>query len=57
MALQHNSKVQLDYISMNKKLINCSLNWEAYTSFEELSSDRRIVLQRYEEIRNKSTQK
>ena len=34
---------QLDYISINKKWINSTLNFEVYASFEGVSSDHRIV--------------
>ena len=39
----YNSKAQLDYILINKKWINSTLNCEAYSSFEGVSSDHRIV--------------
>ena len=31
-----------DYIRMNKKWTNSAFNWEAYSSFEGVSSDHRI---------------
>ena len=37
------TKVQIDYILMNKKWINSTLNCEAYSSFEGVSSDHWIV--------------
>ena len=39
----NNSKAQLDYILINKKLINSVLSCEAYSSFEGVSSDHRII--------------
>ena len=33
----------LDYIFINKKRINSTSNFEAYSSFEKVSSDHRIV--------------
>ena len=39
----NNNKAQIDYVFMNKKWKNCAINCEAYTSFEDVSSDHRIV--------------
>ena len=39
----NNAKVMIDYIVMNNKWINRALNSEAYSSFESVSSDHRIV--------------
>ena len=39
----NNTKAQRDYILLNKKWINGALNCEAYSSFEGVSSDHRIV--------------
>ena len=39
----NNAKAQIDYILMNKKCIHSGLNCEAYSSFEGMSSDHRIV--------------
>ena len=39
----NNSKAQIDYIFINKKWKNSVMNWEAYSSFEGVSSDHRIV--------------
>ena len=39
----NNSKVQKDYVFINKKLKNSAMNCEAYSSFECVSSDHRIV--------------
>ena len=39
----NNAKAQIDYIFINKKWINCTLNCEACSSFEGVSSDHRIV--------------
>ena len=39
----NNAKAQLDYILMNKKGMNSILNCEAYSSFEGVSSDHRII--------------
>ena len=37
------SKVQRDYIFVNKKCVNNALSWEAYSSFERVTFDHRIV--------------
>ena len=39
----NNAKAQIDYIFINKKWNNSALNCEAYSSFEGMSSDHRIV--------------
>ena len=39
----NNSKAQMDYVLMNKKWKNSAMNCEAYSSFEGVSSDHRIV--------------
>ena len=39
----NNSKAQIDYVFINKKWKNSAMNCEAYSSFEGLSSDHRIV--------------
>ena len=39
----NSTKAQVDYILMNKKWINSTLNCGAYSSFEGVSSDHRIV--------------
>ena len=39
----NNSKAQIDYVFINKKWKNCAMNCEAYSSFEGVSSDHRIV--------------
>ena len=39
----NNAKTQTDYILVNEKWIYSALNYEAYFSFEEVSSDHRIV--------------
>ena len=39
----NNAKVQIDYVLINKKWNNRALNCEAYSSFEGMSSDHRIV--------------
>ena len=39
----NNSKAQIDYIFINKKWKNSAMNCEAYSSFEGVSSDHRIV--------------
>ena len=38
-----NSKAQIDYVLINKKWKNSAINCEAYSSFEGVSSDHRIV--------------
>ena len=37
------SKVQIDYVFINRKWKNSAMNCEAYSSFESVSSDHRIV--------------
>ena len=39
----NNTKAQIDYVFMNKKWKNGAINCEAYSSFEGVSSDYRIV--------------
>ena len=39
----NNSKAQIDYVLINKKWKNSTMNCEAYSSFEIASSDHRIV--------------
>ena len=39
----NNSKAQIDYVLINKKWKNSALNCEAYSSFEGVSTDHRIV--------------
>ena len=39
----NNSKAQIDYIFIDKKWKNSAMNCEAYSSFEGVSSDHRIV--------------
>ena len=39
----NNSKAQIDYVFINKKWKNSTMNSEAYSSFEGVSSDHRIV--------------
>ena len=39
----NNTKAQIDYVLINKKWKNSALNCEAYSSFEGVSTDRRIV--------------
>ena len=39
----NNSKAQIDYVLINKKWKNTAMNCEAYSSFEGVSSDHRIV--------------
>ena len=40
----NNTKAQIDYVFINKKWNNSTLNCEAYTSFEGVSSDHQIVM-------------
>ena len=42
-AYANNSKAQIDYIFINRKWKNSAMNCEAYSSFEGVSSDHRIV--------------
>ena len=39
----NNSKAQTDYVFINKKWKNSAINCKAYSSFEGVSSDHRIV--------------
>ena len=39
----NNTKAQIDYVLINKKRKNSALNCEAYSSFEGVSTDHRIV--------------
>ena len=39
----NNTKAQIDYVLINKKWKNSALNCEAYSSFEGMSTDHRIV--------------
>ena len=39
----NNSRAQIDYVFINKKWKNSAMNCEAYSSFEGVSSDHRIV--------------
>ena len=39
----NNTKAQIDYVLINKKWKNSALNCEAYSSFESVSTDHRIV--------------
>ena len=39
----NNTKAQIDYILINKKWKNSAMNCEAYSSFEGVSTDHRIV--------------
>ena len=39
----NNCKAQIDYVFINKKWKNSAINCEAYSSFEGVSSDHRIV--------------
>ena len=39
----NNTKAQIDYVLINKKWENSALNCEAYSSFEGVSTDHRIV--------------
>ena len=40
----NNSKAQIDYVFINKKWKNSAMNCKAYSSFEGVSSDHRIVM-------------
>ena len=39
----NNTKAQIDYVFINKKWKNSSINCEVYSSFEDVSPDHRIV--------------
>ena len=47
----NNAKTPLDYILINKKWNNSELIWEAYSSFEGVSSDHRIVTAKMQSLR------
>ena len=40
---ENNTKAQIDYVFINKKCNNSAVNSQAYSSFEGVSSDHRIV--------------
>ena len=42
----NNRKDQLDYILINKEWINSAMNCEAYSSFEGVSSNHRVVTEK-----------
>ena len=42
----NNSKAQVDYVFINKKWKNSTMNCEAYSSFEGVPSDHRIVTEK-----------
>ena len=42
----NNTKAQIDYVLINKKWKNSALNCEAYSSFEGVSTDHRIVTEK-----------
>ena len=44
----NNTKAKIDDVFINKKWNNIALNCEAYSSFEGVSSDHRIVTAKYE---------
>ena len=44
----NNTKAKKDYVFINKKWNNSVLNCEAYSSFESVSSDHRIVMAKYD---------
>ena len=53
----NNNKAQIDYIFINKKWKNSAINFEAYSSFEGVSSDHRIVMAKIElSLRKNATQ-
>ena len=53
----NNSKAQIDYVFINKKWKNSTINSEAYSSFEGVSSDHRIVTPKIRlSLRNNATQ-
>ena len=41
--IRENRKAQIDYVFINEKWKNSTISCEAYTSFEDVSSDHRIV--------------
>ena len=41
--IPNNTKAQIDYVFINKKWNNSALNYEAYSSFEGVSTDLRTV--------------
>ena len=40
----NNTKAQIDYVFINKKWNNSTLNYETYSSFEGVSSDHQIIM-------------
>ena len=50
----NNSKAQIDYVFINKKWKNSAMNCEAYSSFEGVSSDHRIVMAKIRLSRRKN---
>ena len=54
----NNNKAQIDYVFINKKWKNSAMNCAAYSSFEGVSSDHRIVTAKIRlSLRKKSTRK
>ena len=51
----NNSKAQIDYVFLNKKWNNSAMNCEAYSSFEGVSSDHRIVTSKIRLSQRKKT--
>ena len=43
LIIRNNTKAQIDYVFINKKWNTSALNYEAYSSFDGMSSDHRIV--------------
>ena len=52
---QNNSKSQLDYVFINKKWTNSTLNCEAYSSFAGVSSDHKIIQQKFRRGQRRNT--
>ena len=44
----NNTKAQIDYVFINKKWKNSAVNSKAYSSFVGVSSNHRIVMEKYD---------
>ena len=53
----NNTKAQIDYVLMNKKWKNSPMNCEAYSSFEGVSTDHRIVTEKIRLSRRKNAKR
>ena len=51
----NNNQAQIDYVFINKKWKNSAMNYDAYSSFEGVSSDHRIVTAKIRRSLRKNT--